>query len=84
MTIEERRTALVFGGARGIGAAAVRKLAEDGFAVALTYVSRPDSASELASSIRGGGGNAVAIRADSADPEDPGGSEQGGGRTGQT
>ncbi len=69
MTIEERRTALVFGGARGIGAAAVRKLAEDGFAVALTYVSRPDSASELASSIRGGGGNAVAIRADSADPE---------------
>jgi len=69
MTIEERRTALVFGGARGIGAAAVRKLAEDGFAVAFTYVSRPDSASELASSIRGGGGNAVAIRADSADPE---------------
>lgn len=68
MTIEERRTALVFGGARGIGAAAVRKLAEDGFAVAFTYVSRPDSASELASSIRGGGGNAVAIRADSADP----------------
>lgn len=41
MTIEERRTALVFGGARGIGAAAVRKLAEDGFAVAFTYVSRP-------------------------------------------
>ena len=69
MTIEARRTALVFGGARGIGAAAVRKLAEDGFDVAFTYVSRPDSASELASSILGGGRKAVAIQADSADPE---------------
>jgi 3-oxoacyl-[acyl-carrier protein] reductase len=69
VTISERRTALVFGGARGIGAAAVRKLAEDGFDVAFTYLSRPDSASELASSIQAGGRRAVAIQADSADPK---------------
>ncbi len=69
MTINERRTALVFGGARGIGAAAARKLAEDGFDVAFTYVSRPDSASELASAIQVAGRKSVAIQADSADPE---------------
>jgi len=69
MTINESKTALVFGGARGIGAAAVRKLAKDGFDVAFTYVSRPDSASELAFSIQTGGRKAMSIQADSANPE---------------
>ncbi|MDR6820194.1 3-oxoacyl-[acyl-carrier protein] reductase [Neorhizobium sp. 2083] len=69
MTINERKTALVFGGARGIGAASVRRLAEDGFDVAFTYVSRPDSASELASSIQKVGRKVLPIQADSADPE---------------
>ena len=69
MTINERKTALVFGGARGIGAASVRRLAEDGFDVAFTYVSRPDSASELASSIQAAGRKAVPIQADSANPD---------------
>jgi 3-oxoacyl-[acyl-carrier protein] reductase len=36
-----RQIALVFGGSRGIGAAAVEALAKGGFDVALTYVSRP-------------------------------------------
>jgi len=69
MTINERKTALVFGGARGIGAASVRRLAKDGFDVAFTYVSRPDSASELASSIQASGNKAVPIQADSANPD---------------
>ncbi|MDK4717817.1 SDR family oxidoreductase [Rhizobium sp. CNPSo 3968] len=69
MTINERKAALVFGGARGIGAASVRRLAEDGFDVAFTYVSRPDSASELASSILAAGFKAVPIQADSANPD---------------
>ena len=69
MTINERKTALVFGGARGIGAAVVRKLAKDGFDIAFTYVSRPDSASELAFSIQAGGREVMSIQADSADPE---------------
>lgn len=64
----KRRTALVFGGSRGIGAAAASRLAADGFAVALTYVSRPDKASEVVSSIEATGGTAVSIEADSADP----------------
>ena len=36
--------AIVFGGSRGIGAACVQALAQDGFRVAFTYVSKPDEA----------------------------------------
>lgn len=59
--------ALVFGGSRGIGAAIARRLAGDGRAVALTYVSRPDSAEAVVADIRAGGGRAIAVQADSAD-----------------
>jgi 3-oxoacyl-[acyl-carrier protein] reductase len=36
------KVAIVFGGSRGIGGAIASRLAQDGFDVALTYVSRPD------------------------------------------
>jgi len=62
------RAALVFGGSRGIGAAAARRLAADGFSVALTYVSRPDKAAEVVAAIEAGGGRAMALEADSGDP----------------
>lgn len=65
-----RATALVFGGSRGIGAAAVLRLAADGRAVAFTYVSREDKAQELVQSIERDGGQALAIQADSARAED--------------
>ena len=63
------KTALVTGGARGIGAAIVKRLARDGAAVAFTYVSAPDKAADLAATINAAGGKALAIRADSADAE---------------
>jgi 3-oxoacyl-[acyl-carrier protein] reductase len=62
------RVAIVFGGSRGIGAAIASRLARDGFDVALTYVSRPDRASDLVSAIEDIGRRAIAVRADSADP----------------
>jgi len=62
------KVALVFGGARGIGAAIAVRLARDGFDIALTYVSRPDSAAEIVAAIESAGRKAVAIKADSADP----------------
>lgn len=62
------KVALVFGGSRGIGAAAVKRLAEDGFAVAFTYVSHQDKAAGLVNAIEAAGGKAKAIKADSADP----------------
>jgi len=68
MSDKMQKVALVFGGSRGIGAAAATRLAEDGFAVALTYVSRPDKAEQVVRTIEEGGGRAMAIAADSADP----------------
>jgi 3-oxoacyl-[acyl-carrier protein] reductase len=64
-----QKVALVFGGSRGIGAAIARRLARDGHAVALTYVSRPDKAAEVVAAIEADGGQALAIQADSADAD---------------
>jgi 3-oxoacyl-[acyl-carrier protein] reductase len=61
------KVALVQGGSRGIGAAIVRRLAQDGAKVAFTYVSSAAVAEALASEINSNGGQALALRADSAD-----------------
>ena len=64
-----RRRALVTGGARGIGAAIVRRLATDGAAVAFTYSSSEAESAKLVADIRADGGMAVALRADASVPE---------------
>ncbi|WP_241723250.1 3-oxoacyl-ACP reductase family protein [Raoultella sp. HC6] len=64
-----QKVALVFGGSRGIGAAAAKRLAQDGFAVALTYISSPDKAGQVVEEITAAGGQAFAIAADSASAE---------------
>jgi len=64
----KRRVAMVFGGARGIGAGVARRLAKDGANVALTYVSAPEKAAETVRAIEAEGGVGLAIRADSGDP----------------
>ena len=63
------KVALVQGGSRGIGAAIVKRLVEEGAAVAFTYVSSEAKAQELQDSITSKGGKALAIKADSADAE---------------
>ncbi|AKM04403.1 oxidoreductase [Burkholderia pyrrocinia] len=60
---------MVFGGARGIGAAIARRLAADGADVAFTYVSAPERAQETAAAIEVTGRAALAIRADSANAD---------------
>ncbi|MGJ7606510.1 3-oxoacyl-ACP reductase family protein [Variovorax sp. LT1R20] len=61
------KAALVTGGSRGIGAAIVRRLANDGAAVAFTYAASQDKAKALVAEIASQGGKALAIKADSAD-----------------
>lgn len=63
------RTALVFGGSRGIGAAIARRLAREGYCVALTYASRADKAAEVVAAIQAHGGHAIALQADAADAD---------------
>lgn len=59
-----RKTALVTGGARGIGAAISRRLAAAGVHIAINYASRSDAADTLAGEIVAAGGQAFAVRGD--------------------
>jgi 3-oxoacyl-[acyl-carrier protein] reductase len=61
------KVAMVFGGSRGIGAAIVQRLAEDGADVALTYVSAANKAAEAVEAVEATGRRGLAIKADSAD-----------------
>ncbi|MFZ3207055.1 MAG: 3-oxoacyl-ACP reductase family protein [Pseudomonas sp.] len=63
------KVALIQGGSRGIGAAIAERLAHEGAAVAITYVSSADKAAELVRGIEAAGGRALAIKADSADAD---------------
>jgi len=65
----EGRVALVTGGSRGIGAAIVRRLAAQGADVAFTYQSSEESAERLVKELQEAGVRALAIRADSAEPD---------------
>jgi 3-oxoacyl-[acyl-carrier protein] reductase len=64
------KVALVTGGSRGIGAAIVRRLAEDGADVAFSYAASANRAEDLVKEIEASGREALAIRADQAVPRD--------------
>ncbi|SNS36021.1 3-oxoacyl-ACP reductase family protein [Pseudomonas segetis] len=63
------KVALIQGGSRGIGAAIAKRLAHEGAAVVITYISAAEKAAELVRDIEAAGGRALAIKADSADAD---------------
>jgi len=65
-----KSVALVTGGSRGIGAAIARRLASDGFDIALTHSKSGEAAEKIVAEIQKSGKEAVAFMADASSGED--------------
>lgn len=65
----ENKVAIVTGGGRGMGTAITKRLAAEGASVVLTYSKSREKAEAVAAEINASGGRALAVEADSADPQ---------------
>ncbi len=70
MTGDDRKVALVTGGAGGIGRFVSLRLARDGFSVVLNYAGNAEKAEQVATEIKSAGGQALTIQADVSNEAD--------------
>ncbi|WP_010160920.1 SDR family oxidoreductase [Sphingomonas sp. PAMC 26617] len=68
MSQHPARTAIVTGASKGIGAAIATRLSADGIAIVVNYARDRASAERIVAAIERGGGRAIAMPADIADP----------------
>jgi 3-oxoacyl-[acyl-carrier protein] reductase len=68
--LSARKNVIVTGSSRGIGRAVARRLASDGFAVAVNYAGNATKAEEVVAEIKSAGGQAIAVQADVANVAD--------------
>ena len=66
----DEQVAIVTGASRGIGRAVAKELAEHGAAVVVNYFQSQEPAEALVTEITGGGGKAIAVRANVGEPDD--------------
>ncbi|WP_431914247.1 SDR family oxidoreductase [Nonomuraea jabiensis] len=64
------RAAVVTGSSRGIGRAIAMRLAADGTAVVVNYHGAAESAEQVVADIQAGGGRAIMMQANAADPDE--------------
>ncbi len=65
-----KKVAIITGASRGIGRAVAKRLAQDGFAVVVNYLSNAAEAEEVVAELKGIGGNAIAVQGDVSSPTD--------------
>ena len=70
MKTSPTRSAIITGASGGIGRVVAKRLASDGFAVAVHYAGNPAKAEAVVAEIKGAGGKAIAVQADVMKPGD--------------